>query len=359
MIAKEKLLTTSSNVRMAAGDEAEKDMAYRLKRRFDIEPDVHVINDLWIVHGEASFQIDHLLVTRWGLFIVESKSVQGTVSIKVWDDKREHWSRSYQGKFTGMESPLLQAEEQARLLKAFLYDNSEQLRGKLFGLLQKGFRYCPVLTMAAISQDGIVEVESGPLPDRVFKADEIAPKISEHLAELRKISRPYSLSPDVGWDMSSEEAARVAAFLVASHTPRTTKLVQTPITNETPVTAPGSRTSMVPRVGAACPICGTRKLVRGSVKRSDETETDYLACEGYPGDCHTLFALVAQPEKLAISDATTRAPMKQAAGPIAKGKPTCFECSATISEGVAGYCLGQKQLFKGKTYCMKCQDKFR
>lgn len=107
MIVKEKQFSTSTDPRIRAEEEAEKDMAFRLARRFGNEADVHVINDLRIEHEGNAFQIDHLLVRPVGLFIVESKSVHCPVTIKVWDEKREHWSRTVERKVEGFGSQVI------------------------------------------------------------------------------------------------------------------------------------------------------------------------------------------------------------------------------------------------------------
>jgi hypothetical protein len=42
MIVKEKIFSFSTDPRVRAGDEAEKDMAFRLGRRFGHEPNAHI-----------------------------------------------------------------------------------------------------------------------------------------------------------------------------------------------------------------------------------------------------------------------------------------------------------------------------
>ncbi|MBA3995856.1 MAG: hypothetical protein C0466_01615 [Candidatus Accumulibacter sp.] len=358
MIVKEKQFSTSTDPRIRAGEEAEKDMAFRLARRFGNEADVHVINDLRIEHEGNAFQIDHLLVTRWGLFIVESKSVHCPVTIKVWDDKREHWSRTFEGKVEGFDSPVLQAEEQGRLLKAFMRANAEQMLGKLIGLLQKGFFYCPIVPLVAISRTGVIDVESGTLHKSVLKADEIAPEIDRQLATLKKKAKFLNLSLETGWEMSADEAARVASFLCSRHAPKAPpKSTAQAAPKETAPPASKAQGS-VPRVGAPCPKCGTRKLVRKSVKRADGTETDFLACAGHPTDCQQIFALVtkaqATPKAEAGSGDSTAATAKKPQRRQA-GKTYCYKCKTNIPQNVADYCFNKREQFGGRAYCRSCQ----
>ncbi len=55
-----------------AGDEAEKQMAHYLKRAYQKNKDIHVINDLRLVLGDDAAQIDHLVIHRFGFIIVIS-----------------------------------------------------------------------------------------------------------------------------------------------------------------------------------------------------------------------------------------------------------------------------------------------
>lgn len=363
MIVKEKQLSTATDPRVRAGDEAERDMAFRLARRFGNAPDVHIINDLRIEHEGNAFQIDHLIVTPFGLFIVESKSVHCPVTIKVWDKKREHWSRNFEGKVEGFDSPVLQAEEQGRLLKTFMRANTEQMLGKMIGFVQKGFGYCPIIPLVAISRTGVIDVESGTLHKSVLKADEIAPEIAQQIAVLKKKANLLNLSLETGWDMTTDEAARVAAFLSKAHTPRMQPKSDTLPAPKELVQSTNTAQGNVPRVGALCPKCGTRKLVRKSVKRSDGTETDFLACTGHPNDCTQIFALVTKALDVPIAEAGTvsdAAPI--AAQPRrrpAAGKTYCYKCKTDIPQNVADYCFGRREQFGGRAYCRKCQREVR
>ncbi len=357
MIVKEKQFSTSSDPRIRAGEEAEKDMAFRLARRFGNDANVHIINDLRIEHEGNAFQIDHLLVTPLGLFIVESKSVHCPVTIKVWEKKREHWARTFDGKVEGFDSPVLQAEEQGRLLKTFMRANAEEMLGKLIGLIQKGFGGCPIIPLVAISRTGVIDVESGVLHESVLKLDEIAPEIAQQIAALKKAASLLTLSLDVGWEMSAEEATRVARFLTSAHTP---KYPPRPAAQLAPQesTPPTSAQGRVPRVGAPCPKCGTRKLVRKSVKRSDGTETDFLACAGHPNECRQIFARVTQaldPPKVEAKTEDNAAAIATKPKQGQAGKTYCYKCKIDIPQNVADYCFGKRERFGGRAYCRNCQ----
>ena len=305
MILKEKQLTNSQDPKIRAGEEAEKQMAFYLHRAFGKAKEYFVLNDLRIIHDSDVAQIDHLIVSRFGLFIVESKSVHGTICI----NKQKEWSRTYNNKPEGMQSPVLQAEAQGKILRALLRANSEQLLSKVLGLLQKGFKFCPINVYAAISDSGIIE-RKATIPE-LFKADQVTDAIEEKLKTLKKSSSILSLtSNDVAWSINAEETKNVAEFLLRQHTqPHKTAIEPKPEQHKVSAAKPTKtlinkvlELSFVPKVGAVCPKCNQHKLIRKSVARSDGTETDFLACAAYPTECKAIFALVAVTKKVDLPE---------------------------------------------------------
>ncbi|MDA8744852.1 NERD domain-containing protein, partial [Rubripirellula amarantea] len=136
MIEKEKESSRPSDPMGNAGYEAEKQMAFFLRRAFGESSDVLVFNDITLERGGERAQIDHLVVHRFGFVIVESKSVTGTVEV----NEHHEFIRRYRGKRSGMRSPIEQARLQAQLLQNLLNDSKESLRPKkLLGKLQPHF----------------------------------------------------------------------------------------------------------------------------------------------------------------------------------------------------------------------------
>ncbi len=66
----------------AAGMKAERQLAHYLKRAFGDAKDIFVFNDLRVVHEGEVAQIDHLLLHRSGLIIIESKSFTTQISVR-------------------------------------------------------------------------------------------------------------------------------------------------------------------------------------------------------------------------------------------------------------------------------------
>lgn len=317
MILKEKQLTNSQDSKVRAGEEAEKQMAFYLQRTFGKLKDFFVLNDLRIVHDSDVAQIDHLIVSRFGLFIVESKSVYGTITI----NKQQEWSRTYNNKPEGMRSPVLQAEEQGKVLKELLRANTEQLLSKLLGTIQKGFGYCPVNIFIAISDNGIIDRKT--VIKELFKADQISKAIDDKLKVLKKASSLLSFSIDTGWFISEKEAEAVAQFLLRRHQPKvkTDVSISNEIKPQSSIVKPEIEKAFIPKVGVICPKCNQHKLIRKSISRSDGTKTDFLACAAYPKECKAIFALaaVANGANLPASKIETRKELK--------ANDNCPQCS--------------------------------
>lgn len=214
MIDKEFQAVPAHDRLQKAGNIAEQQMAHYLKRAFGYDDSVHVFNNLRFEQNGEVAQIDHLIFHRAGFILVESKSVTSAVRI----NQRDEWARLWNDKWQGMASPLLQAQRQADLLRAFLQAHKLELRNKfLFGLKQSGFSGFLMDVVVAISDNGMIEYE-GQLPD-VKKADQIP----EHIKSIIKThNRAASLvggshNGKVGVDLKPEEVERICKFLLEHH----------------------------------------------------------------------------------------------------------------------------------------------
>lgn len=109
-ILKQKDFTEHTNPRLAAGEQQEKDVAFYLRRAFKDDENILVLNDYRFTFNDEIAQIDHLVVHRAGFIIIESKSIYGEVKV----NGHGEWSRSYKGNWSGMPSPIIQAELQKK-----------------------------------------------------------------------------------------------------------------------------------------------------------------------------------------------------------------------------------------------------
>lgn len=246
----------TSNRRAQAGADAESQMAHYLHRHFAGATEVHVLHDLRLRDpeqpeqtGEAgTCQIDHLLIHRWGMFIVESKSVISEVRVRPDGSGGDEWTRMWNGTEKGMPSPIRQAKRQGEFLRTYLRRHSEKLLRRLpvgmrtlgkaiTGSDQRGFRYLPVQLVVAISDSGRIQRLDGwhepEKPFRVFvtKADAVAEKVADEVKRHRKGANPLKNPLATGgyglWVMSADEAAGVATFLAEDHAEQRPSVAET------------------------------------------------------------------------------------------------------------------------------------
>lgn len=279
MIQKEKEnVSKSTDRRIAAGEKAEKQMAHYLKRAFGNEEWVWVFNDLRFPYEENdAVQIDHLILYKYGIILIESKSVTTAVRI----DEYERWERK--GKpWKGMASPIKQVERQAEGLRSLLHAQAEALLGKiLFGLRQKGFRHFPLAKLVAISDEGIISGSGrAKVQDHVHKADQVCDAVKA-IMEQRKyeesiVGTALSKVPAEVGSLSNEEMIHIGNFLLENHTPNQV-MRQRPQVDE----AEGQPEETATTDTNTCPRCGSALILR-TAKRGANVGNEFWGCSTYP-----------------------------------------------------------------------------
>lgn len=240
----------------AAGARAEREFAFLLKREFGLRPDVMVLNDIRFMDDQGiATQIDHLVISRWAAFIVESKSVSSAVRI----NRQGEWERLWNGAWTGMPSPVAQVEMQLHALRQLLRQHASSLLGKMVGM-QKGFGFYAIEPFVSISVQGSIRRDTGVETPKVLKADQLALALAARLNEVRRNNtglKGFTGSKDLVHVLTEKEAETTGQFLVDIHryysTREAAQAVQqapTRSASRTPATV-GSETS----AGATCKSC--------------------------------------------------------------------------------------------------------
>ena len=269
-----------------AGAKAEQQMSHYLRRAFGDDPDVLVLNDVRLeVEDEVkeALQIDHLVIHRHGLILVESKSVTGRIRV----NEQGEWVRTWSSGSRGMPSPVLQAIRQADLLKKALHASKDQILGKfLFGKLQKGFRNCPFEVIVAISDQGIIE-RGKEIPE-LCKADQVPERVKLILDRHNKAAR--FIGGNLGWsskdgvmEFSEEERRLIASFIVEHHYPLADRAAAP---RNVPQIRPAKEIPLP--TSAACPRCGS-PLVARTARKGTHAGDKFLGCTGYPKCRYTLY----------------------------------------------------------------------
>jgi len=94
------------------GDLAEETVAQYIREHI---PGAILLNNLFLKYKSGITQIDHVLLCKWGIFVIETKSHNGKINIGA-----REWVQIYGEKVVRFHSPLLQNEIHCRAISAAL-----------------------------------------------------------------------------------------------------------------------------------------------------------------------------------------------------------------------------------------------
>jgi len=218
MIVKELDRLEPSDKFEQAGYYAESQLAFYLKSEFKDDPQFLIFNNLRLVNADDVSQIDHLVLHRYGMIIIESKSVTTRVEV----NEHGEWKRWFNNAWQGMPSPILQAQRQGKFLKDYLENHVENLLNKNLLGNQTHFMKMPIDVLVAISDAGIINRPQNEKLDLVCKADQVPDKVKEIATEYRKKDSLFNLSLEIPYEFAKDEIPRISQFLVTSHKPAAT-----------------------------------------------------------------------------------------------------------------------------------------
>ena len=102
-----------------------------LAKKIFLDAQVYVdVNNVTIPTSNGSTQIDHVIVSRYGIFVVETKNMDGWI---FGDEKNSQWTQSIFGKKYKFQNPLHQNYRHTKALSEFLgIDHSNFLSVVMF-----------------------------------------------------------------------------------------------------------------------------------------------------------------------------------------------------------------------------------
>jgi hypothetical protein len=210
MIVKEFERVETNDKFEQAGYIAESQMAFYLRREFKDDSQFLVFNNLRFEKAGDTCQIDHLVLHRYGMVIIESKSVTTRVEV----NELGEWKRWFNNAWQGMPSPILQAQRQGKFLKDYLEKHVETLLGKIL-FMQTHFTKMPIDILVAISDSGIINRPKNNKLDIVCKADQISDKVKAIAMKYRKANSLLSLDPP--YELAKDEIPKISQFLLTHH----------------------------------------------------------------------------------------------------------------------------------------------
>lgn len=138
-----------------------------------------VLNDVTLPAGGGTVHIDHLVVSRCGVFVIESQYAQGWLTGEEFQDR---WRQSHWGRETRLDNPLHRNAQQVNALVRFLQ-------------IPERWTY-PVVVMAG--QKGFRK----PVPERLLTPEKL-------IAYLRRKDRPILEGDQADRILQQIEAARL------------------------------------------------------------------------------------------------------------------------------------------------------
>ena len=279
-----------------AGLKAEKNMAYYLKARFAGTAELLVFNNLKFEHGDLTAQIDHLVLSRWSVYFIETKSVSAKININA----DLQWSRVYGRKHYDMESPLEQSRRHEPVLFDLLESRLPDFMGKIIGM-QKTFRNTiDIQHLIAISVGATIQGKGQKDVKKHLRAlDQIPQLIDENhravrssllgsaIAEMRdaktrkhdpaftkqELDACRRLLLDV--DISQTPLELVHEFIESLPEQPALRPVRPAQGKPNPKSAPAA--APIPR----CPKCDSEMILR-TAKRGDRKGRQFYGCSRYP-----------------------------------------------------------------------------
>ncbi|MBC8374112.1 MAG: NERD domain-containing protein [Phycisphaerae bacterium] len=280
-----------------AGLKAEKNMAYYLKARFAGTPELLVFNNLKFEHLDRTAQIDHLVLSRWSAYFIETKSVSAKININA----NLQWSRTYRkGKYDNFESPLEQSRRHEPCLFDLLESRLPDFMGKIVGMQKTFCNTIDVQHLIAVSVGATIQGKGQKdVSDHLRPLDQIPQLIADNhqavrssllgsaIAEMRdaktrkhdpafskkELDACRRLLLDV--DISQSPLEFVHEFIESLPERPADKSSQSQIPNTK--SQIGDPKSVAPR----CPKCDSEMVLR-TAKRGDRKGKQFYGCSRYP-----------------------------------------------------------------------------
>lgn len=174
------------------------------------------LNNVTIPTANGTTQIDHIIVSRFGLFVIETKNMEGWI---FGDEKKPQWTQSLYGKKFRFQNPLHQNYRHTKALEEFLglpashfhsvvcfLGESCKLKTALPANVICGgpFRFIKAKTEVLMSDDqvsAIVEAIKTGMRPKNFLGLSTRETHREHLASLRDRHTSTTTCPNCGGEL--------------------------------------------------------------------------------------------------------------------------------------------------------------
>ena len=280
-------------------------MAYYLAARLGENAELLVFNNLKVEHRGFVAQIDHLVLSRWTAYFVETKSVSDTISINA----EGQWARVYGRKYANMESPLEQSRRHETILFDLLTACLPEFMSKWLGMQMTFRKLLEVRHLVAVSVGATIQGRGKrAVMDHLRPLDQIPQTIWEHhasvrsgtlmsvLAEMRnpETKRRSPAFSDheldacrrilIQRDVAPTPLEQVHSFIETL--PAQAALLKEDQPDHKPETTKKAQAAAAPPLVAAepvlkCPKCNGPMVLR-TASRGDRAGSKFYGCQQYP-----------------------------------------------------------------------------
>jgi restriction system protein len=181
-----------------------------LAKKLFLDSDIYAdINNVTIPTSNGTTQVDHIIVSRYGIFVIETKNIDGWI---YGDAKSPQWTQNLFGKRFKFQNPLLQNYRHTRALSEYLVIEHEKFFSVVMfwgecqfktpmpaNVMDRGYTgYIKSKTQAIFSDAEVTEIvaaiKTGMLP-RTWKTRR------EHVQSLHQRFSSTTVCPKCGADL--------------------------------------------------------------------------------------------------------------------------------------------------------------
>ena len=200
---KQQALIRADLARIENGYKAEKDNAYYLDFSFKDSPNHILLHDIRIEHNGQVAQIDHILISRLRIEVLESKSFKGILTIKGDGSLNVEYGKKVQT----FPNPIEQNNRHEKIISEFLKENME---------LPSNLKLLGIAVNSTVLINPKTTVTNDTLPDGFTRADSFKTYRNEGIDKMSVLN----VFKGMGTAMNIDKAKEIADFLVKHHKPK-------------------------------------------------------------------------------------------------------------------------------------------
>ncbi|MNF47881.1 Nuclease-related domain protein [compost metagenome] len=245
-------------------------------RLFLDQRDYHLLKDVTLPIPQGSTQIDHVIVSRFGIFVIETKNMKGWI---FGNPAHKSWTQQIYRRKHSFQNPLHQNHLHMMTLKSLLGVADHQLHSVIYFIGDCTFKT--------------------PMPDNVMNRGlirHIKGKTTQVLtpAEVTQVVETIQQGRlAANWQTHRQHVAQLKARHSEVPRPRLS-VAATPVVNQVEIAAP-TITESLTKPNPLCPRCGNLMVLR-TAKRGDNKGNQFWGCSRYPKcrEIKTLLNTVSQ-----------------------------------------------------------------